>query len=114
MPFFEIIATILDVLSIAVIVWGVFLAIINFLKSIVKRDSFLEITGVNNRIKNSLGSYILLGLEILICADIIHTILDPNFNDIIMLAAIVVIRTVISFFLQKEIDAADKKESLKD
>ncbi|AMP20291.1 hypothetical protein AZF37_03115 [endosymbiont 'TC1' of Trimyema compressum] len=99
-PFFEVIAMILNVLSILVISWGVLLATVSFLKSIVTRYSFSENIGVNTDIKNNLGSYILLGLEILICADIIQTILNPNFNDILMLASIVVIRTVISFFFK--------------
>ena len=100
---------IFNIISILVISWGVLLAMISFIKSIVKRHSFSEIIGVNTNIKNNLGSYSLLGLEILICADIIHTILNPNFNDISMLASIVIIRTVISFFLQREIDASEKK-----
>ncbi|WP_164814037.1 DUF1622 domain-containing protein, partial [Clostridium perfringens] len=57
------------------------------------------------RVKSCLGTYILLGLEILICADIIESILNPTFHDIIVLASIVVIRTVISYFLNKEIES---------
>ena len=109
-PFFEVIAMILNVISILVISWGVLLAMVSFIKPIVTRNDFSEIIGVNTNIKNNLGSYILLGLEILICADIIQTILNPNFNDILMLASIVVIRTVISFFLQREIEASEKLE----
>ncbi|MEG2602777.1 MAG: DUF1622 domain-containing protein, partial [Carnobacterium sp.] len=59
----------------------------------------------NNIIKNHLGSYILFGLEILIAADIIESILNPSFQDLIVLASIVVIRTAISYFLTKEIEA---------
>ncbi len=62
----------------------------------------------NNFIRNFLGSYVLLGLEILIAADIIETIIHPTFADIVRLAVVVVIRTVISYFLNMEIEKALK------
>jgi uncharacterized membrane protein len=40
----------------------------------------------------------------LIAADIVESIIKPTFEDIGKLAALVVIRTVISYFLGKEID----------
>jgi uncharacterized membrane protein len=49
-----------------------------------------------------LGSYLLLGLEFLIAADIVETILKPTLEDLGLLAAVVVIRTVLSYFLTKE------------
>ncbi|MEA5004091.1 MAG: DUF1622 domain-containing protein, partial [Christensenella sp.] len=57
--------------------------------------------------KNGLSGYVLLSLEILIVADIIETIVKPTLEDIVRLAAIVAIRTVISYFLNKEIHAAE-------
>ncbi|HKL11066.1 MAG TPA: DUF1622 domain-containing protein, partial [Clostridia bacterium] len=56
----------------------------------------------------ALGSYILLGLEILIVADIIETVINPAIEEIAILGAIVLIRTVISFFLDREIKGKDK------
>ena len=54
-----------------------------------------------------LGGYILLSLEILISAGIIESIIKPTLQDIFQLAALVVIRTIISYFLNKEIGPAD-------
>jgi len=45
----------------------------------------------------------LLGLEILIAADIIDTLMKPSVQDLIVLGAIVLIRTVISFSLNAEL-----------
>lgn len=61
-------------------------------------------------VKVNLGVIVLLGLEILIIADIVETIIDPSFKDIALLAAIVVIRTTISYFLNKEIEQDEKTE----
>jgi Protein of unknown function (DUF1622) len=45
----------------------------------------------------------LLGLEFLIAADIIHTVLTPTLADLAILGAIVAIRTVISFSINWEL-----------
>ena len=60
----------------------------------------------NNIVRNFLGSYVLLELEILIAAGSNEKIIHPTFEDIVRLAAVVIIRTVISYFLNKEIERA--------
>jgi uncharacterized membrane protein len=52
-----------------------------------------------------LGNYILIGLEFMIVSDIIHSFLKPDMESLYLLGAIVVIRTAISFFLGKELEA---------
>lgn len=56
-----------------------------------------------------LGRYILAGLELFIVSDVIHTALSLKFSDLAFLGLLVVIRSVISFFLEREI-AGLKKE----
>jgi uncharacterized membrane protein len=54
--------------------------------------------------RQDLGRAILLGLELLVAADIINTVaIDPTFSSIGVLAGIVVIRTFLSFSLEVEI-----------
>jgi uncharacterized membrane protein len=55
-------------------------------------------------VRHQLGSYLLLGLEFLIAADIIRTVSHPTLSDMAILASIVAIRTVISYFLDREIE----------
>ncbi|MDB5420121.1 MAG: hypothetical protein JWR59_68 [Brevundimonas sp.] len=53
----------------------------------------------------NLGRGILLGLELLVCADIIGTITAPlTFESVGLLAVIVAIRTFLSFSLETEIE----------
>jgi uncharacterized membrane protein len=47
-------------------------------------------------------SRIVLGLELFIAADLLSTILEPTFNEIIILGITVTIRTIIGYFLDKE------------
>ncbi|MBL1229881.1 DUF1622 domain-containing protein [Enterococcus sp. BWB1-3] len=112
-PFFEVFVLCLNILSIIVLIWGVALAAADFFKSEFQKQDRLMITTNNNLIKNFLGSYILLSLEILIAADIIESIIKPTFQDLFKLASLVVIRTVISYFLHKEIEDAIKDDQIK-
>jgi uncharacterized membrane protein len=107
-PFFDLFILALNIFSIVVLIWGVIVAGIDFLKSERTDRNRIIMTRQNNFIKSFLGSYILLSLEILIAADIIESIIKPTFQDILKLAILVVIRTVISYFLNKEIEAALK------
>jgi uncharacterized membrane protein len=62
-------------------------------------------TGAYQRLRQSLGRVILLGLEVLIIGDIVRTIIvDPTLESVAVLGLIVVIRIVLSFSLEVEID----------
>jgi uncharacterized membrane protein len=57
------------------------------------------------RFRANLGRSILLGLELLVAADIIRTIaIAPNFENLGVLALIVAIRTFLSFSIEVEIE----------
>ncbi|SDJ08411.1 Uncharacterized membrane protein [Pedobacter sp. ok626] len=91
--------------SIAIICYGAALGLLKFISNELSRfkNSFsLEKTV---QIKIEVGYYLLLGLEFLIASDIIDTILNPSFDDLGILAGTVVIRTGLSFFLNKEIES---------
>ena len=56
-----------------------------------------------NLFKVELGGALLLGLEILVLADVIETItVTPTFESLMYLAAIVVVRTIVSWTLTLE------------
>ncbi|BDD81706.1 hypothetical protein TPB0596_14690 [Tsukamurella pulmonis] len=56
-------------------------------------------------LRETFGGVILLGLEILVAADLVQTVTsDPTLTDAAVLGLIVLIRTVLSFSLQVEID----------
>ena len=45
---------------------------------------------------------LLMGLEFMIGADIVRTLIRPSLQELAVLGSMVAIRTVISFFLNKE------------
>jgi uncharacterized membrane protein len=56
-----------------------------------------------------LSRYILAGLEVFIVSDIIRTVLSPTLDKLAVLASLVVIRSIISFFLSREIREIEEK-----
>jgi len=64
-------------------------------------------TGAYRQLRANLGRVILLGLEVLIIADIVRTIVvDQSVQSVGVLGLIVVIRIVLSFSLEVEIEGA--------
>jgi uncharacterized membrane protein len=56
-------------------------------------------------VRQSFGGVILLGLEILVAADLVRTVaVAPTLESVTVLGAIVIIRTVLSFSLETEIE----------
>jgi uncharacterized membrane protein len=55
--------------------------------------------------RQDLGRGILLGLEFLVAGDIIRTVaVDPNLQNVLVLAVIVLVRTFLSMSLQVELE----------
>ena len=85
-----------------IIIWGVLITIFNFLKN--EKNKLFNIKYQNNSgpVRYQFSGYLILGLDFMLAADIIHTIHNPVLNELYVLAIIVGIRSVISFFLVKE------------
>ena len=61
--------------------------------------------GSYEALRRNLGRSILLGLEVLILADIVRTIIvAPTLESVAVLGAIVLVRVILSFSLEVEID----------
>ena len=65
-------------------------------------------------IRLRLGRWLALALEFELAADILRTAVAPTWNEIGQLAAIVVLRTALNFFLQREIDSAEQRRQLRE
>src|SRR4029453_4452375 len=56
-------------------------------------------------LRESFGGVILLGLEILVAADLVRTVaVEPTLENVVILGGIVLIRTFLSFSLEIEIE----------
>ena len=55
-------------------------------------------------VRCELGVKLVFALEMLIIADLLHTVISRSVDDLILVGGLVVIRTVIAYFLNKEIE----------
>lgn len=105
------IAKVIEAAGIIIIAFGSLFFIVRYLMlmALGKSASF---TGLRQK----LGKAILLGLEVLVAADIIATVsTEPTMNSVLILAIIVLIRTFLSFSLQVELEGRfpwQKKENI--
>jgi len=90
-------------IGVLVIVFGVVCGLVRFIRAEFSAARGLSVDEERKQLRHVLGYYLLLGLEFLIAADIIDTLMKPSTQDLVILGAIVAIRTVISFSLNSEL-----------
>lgn len=111
------VAKAIELVGIAIIALGAVVNLGQFALRSLSGDKGVEALAA---LRSNFGRSILLGLEFLIAADIINTVaVAPTLQSVIVLGAIVIIRTFLSFSLELEIDgrwpwqrrAGDKRPS---
>ncbi len=103
-------------IGLTILIFGCVKILIQYLIIEWKSGKSPEFMNFLQDIRHDIGVYILLALDFLIIADIIMTISKPSTEEMIRLVVVIIIRTMIGFFLSKEIESATKsikKTSLK-
>lgn len=104
----ETLAFITGCVSMVVVLYGTFVSFLSFLKNEIMRISGKFSYQKIRVLRADLGTYLLFGLEILIASDVLKTIIEPSFMELGILAGIVILRTVLSVFLNREINEIEK------
>lgn len=94
--------------GVLVIFVGVIMALIGYIR--YSLDGFATQKIDINKIRLNLGLVLTLGLEFIVAADLIGTTTAPDYYSIGILASIVLIRTVLSCTLNREINSINKME----
>ena len=98
----EVAALVIEILAVAIIVVAIFYSTFRFLVQAAARR---EIKEQYEQLKISLGRSLLLGLEILVAADIVRTVaLEATLQSVAVLGLLVLIRTFLSWALVVEIE----------
>jgi uncharacterized membrane protein len=98
----EQVASGIEVLGIATIVLGLAVALVQAARRQLGGDGG---DAAYRAVRTVFGRSILLGLEFLVAADIIRTVaVEPSLENVGVLGLIVLIRTLLSFSLEVEID----------
>ncbi len=99
-----------ELAGIAAIVVGALIALVRFAVEAARRRTRpagnveVQAEPISN-FRKTLGRSILVGLELLVAADIIRTVaIEPTMESVLVLAVIVLIRTFLSLSLEVEID----------
>ncbi|GAB11181.1 hypothetical protein GOARA_064_01830 [Gordonia araii NBRC 100433] len=97
---FDGVATVFEAVGVLAIVVGFLVSFYLWLSRLVRGEA-----GALQVLRTAVGSSILLGLEILVAADLIRTITsEPSLENVGVLAIIVLLRTVLSWSIQIEIE----------
>src|SRR5688500_7297708 len=96
------IVELIELIGVAIIAIGALATLGMFLLALLRRTSVEDAIAT---FRSSLGRAILVGLEFLVAADIINTVvIDMTLENVASLAIIVFIRTLLSFSLETEIE----------
>lgn len=96
--------------GIFIILSGIVVAIVQYCYSLVTSKLLKQAVQINT-IRLNLGRILLLGLEFIIAADLIGTTTTPDYYTLGIVASIVVIRTVLSFTINREIASLNKEKA---
>ena len=91
----------IELVAVAVIVAGIFIL------ALTRGTVLFHLNehGVYKNYKQQLGKPLLLGLELLVAADVIRTVaLEPTLTNVAMLGVLVLVRTLLSWSLAVEIE----------
>jgi uncharacterized membrane protein len=89
--------------AVLLVVWGSIEAAVGCIALVARRQTG---HGARKAVWRRFGVWLLLGLEFELAADIIESVISPEWIDIAQLGAIAVIRTFLNYFLEKDLEAA--------
>ncbi|MBR5306847.1 MAG: DUF1622 domain-containing protein [Oscillospiraceae bacterium] len=95
---------IIEIIGIFIVVTGVFRAFKDYLKSFFGGGASFEL-------RHDLGTAMVTGLEFKMAAEILRTVIVRTKEEIIMLGAIIVLREILFFFINKDIKEHNKTHS---
>lgn len=101
--FLDLLAIGISIISLLIVTYGALIAFLSFLRNELGRFTKQYSATNIRRLRVYLGNYLLLGLELLIASDILKTVLEPSYTELAILGGIVIVRTILSVFLNREI-----------
>jgi uncharacterized membrane protein len=97
-----IISEVIDFAGVVIIALGALIGVIICAQDLLRQERALD---AYSRLRTFLGRSLLLGLEFLVAGDIIKTVaIGPTLDSVIVLAVIVLVRTLLSLSIDVEID----------
>lgn len=91
-----------------VIAWGVIQALVSFVVAVVRPAG--DAVNATEGLRLRLGRTLALGIEFTLAADILATAVAPTRADLMTLGALVLLRTLLNTFLEREIRDGESRQ----
>ncbi len=95
---------IIEIIGIFIVTTGAFRAFAAYLGNFSKAENSVNI-------RNTLGTAMVTGLEFKMAAEILRTVIVRTKEEIIMLGAIIVLREILFYFINKDMKEHQKSQS---
>jgi len=95
----------LEAATLALLALGAVLALRNLFAGLLRRHPASEVA---LDVWQGLSRWMMVGLEFLLAADLVSTVVSPSWDELGRLGTIAAIRTVLGFFLGRDLEAARK------
>ncbi len=93
-----------ELVGVVILVLGALFALLRYAMALIRHQ---DSRAAYQALRGGLGRAILIGLEVLVAADIIRSVaIDPTFQSLGVLALLVLVRTFLSWSLEVEISGA--------
>lgn len=103
MKYLPILINIFELMGVIILTSGAFSAFYHYIKSKISEDSY--------SLKYQFANSMITALEFKLAAEILKTVIVRNLNEILFLGAIFLIRIIMTFVLEKEMEQESKKKS---
>jgi len=98
----------IEAMAVSVVAFGAIDGFISLLGLVAKPYAS---HGVRKQIWRRFGTWLLLGLEFELAADIVRSVVSPTWQEIGQLGAIAIIRTFLNYFLERDLETATRAEA---
>ena len=100
---FEWIELVIDLSAALIMVLAFVVAMVSYFRILLGSAQTERIIQLQ-KVRCALGVKLVFALELLIISDLLHTIVSRSLDDMLIVGALVAIRTAISYFLNQEIE----------
>lgn len=102
-PVLSAIGETIDLVGLLIVLFGAVKFLFVYFRIELKRLAGTDCALQIQEARRSLGTYILVALEFMIVSDVIGSVVSRSRESLIELAVIVIIRTAMGFFLEREL-----------
>ena len=103
------IAFAVDMIGVAIILYGFAVGLASYVRAVLESGGIQAKYNRYQVVRCRTGIHLILGLEFMIVSDVLTSVVSRTLEDLISLGAIVLIRTVLAYFLDRDMAEVSKQ-----